>query len=95
VRERFVTLTEKAIDAIKQVAPGEAGVRLFASDAPGDAAAGLHLEVVEEPVRGDEVVDIQGAHVFLDPTAATLVEDKVLDATSQGTRVQFALTDRP
>ena len=91
----MLAMTEKAIDAIRQVAPGQAGVRLFASDAPGDADGALHLEVAEEPARGDEVLDVRGAHVFLDPTAATLVEDKVLDATLHGTRVQFALTDRP
>jgi len=85
----MLALTDSAVDAIKKVAPGEAGLRLFASaDGPEST---LQLEIAEEPTKGDEVLEVQGAQLFLEPSAATMVEDKVLDAVQQGPKVQFAL----
>jgi Fe-S cluster assembly iron-binding protein IscA len=90
----MLAMTDNAIDAIKRVAPGDAGLRLFASDATGGAGNALNLEVTEEPRQEDHVVDVQGAHVFLEPKAATLVKDKVLDAWLEDTKVRFALVDQ-
>jgi iron-sulfur cluster assembly protein len=85
-------MTEDAINAIKELAPGAAGLRIFTS-ALRDAADGqaLQVQVVEEPSPDDQVLDAGGARVFLDPRAATLLDDKVLDATFDGTSVRFAL----
>ena len=88
----MLALTDNAVDAIKKVAPGEAGLRLFASADGTDST--LQLEIAEEPTQGDQVLEVQGAQLFLEPSAATMVEDKVLDATQQGPKVQFALAQQ-
>jgi iron-sulfur cluster assembly protein len=91
----MLTVTETAIDAIKQVAPGDAGLRVYTSELPGAAGQrAFQVEVTEDPAPEDHVLDAQGAHVFLEPEAATLLEDKVLDATVDGTSVRFAIAER-
>jgi iron-sulfur cluster assembly protein len=87
-------MTDEAIDAIKKVAPGESGLRLSATDAAADdREQALHIAVADEPLHGDLVVDVYGVRVFLEPTAAALVDDKVLDATVEGNSVRFALAE--
>jgi iron-sulfur cluster assembly protein len=91
----MLAVTESAIDAIRQLAPGEAGVRVFTSELPGGPGQEtLQVEVAQEPSAEDQVLDVEGAHVFLEPTAATLLEDKVLDATLEGTSVRFAIAEQ-
>jgi iron-sulfur cluster assembly protein len=92
----MLAMTENAIDAIKLVAPGEAGLRIFTAD-PGsdDLDIALGVEVTEQPADGDAVVDVRGAHLFLEPAAATRIDDKVLDASLDGTSVRFAIADQP
>jgi iron-sulfur cluster assembly protein len=91
----MLTMTENAIDAVKRVAPGEAGLRLYTTTLPTESAQeSLHVEVVDEPGAEDHVLDAEGAHVFLEPRAATLLDDKVLDATFDGPSVRFAIGDR-
>jgi iron-sulfur cluster assembly protein len=91
----MLTMTDNAIDAIRQLAPGDAGLRLFTTDLPTESAQeSLQVEVVEEPGPEDHVLDAEGAHVFLEPEAATLLEDKVLDATLDGRSVRFAIEER-
>jgi iron-sulfur cluster assembly protein len=46
------------------------------------------------PGEDDEVIEELGARVFLESTAASLLEDKVLDATVENDRIAFMLTDR-
>ena len=55
---------------------------------------GIRLEVAETAVEGDEVVVEHGAHVFLDPGAALILDNQVLDVTTRGERVSFAITSR-
>jgi iron-sulfur cluster assembly protein len=91
----MLAITENAIDAIKRVAPGDAGLRFFASELSreGDPHA-LEVEVAEEPHPEDRVLDARGAHIFLEPRAAALLDDKVLDAILEGASVRFAVADR-
>jgi len=50
--------------------------------------------VVALPGEDDEVVEEQGARVFLDPAAASLLEDKVLDASLEQNQVAFTIADQ-
>jgi iron-sulfur cluster assembly protein len=54
----------------------------------------LELTMVGSPDEGDEVIEEAGARVFLQPEAASYLEDKVLDATLVGDRVQFSISER-
>jgi Fe-S cluster assembly iron-binding protein IscA len=91
----MLTLTDSAKDAVRdmlaaeQASPGS-GLRI-AADASSNGDATLSLELAQEPVDGDEVVGEGEARVFLDPMAASLLEDKVLDAEIEGNAVEFKL----
>jgi iron-sulfur cluster assembly protein len=42
----------------------------------------------------DEVIEEERARIFLDPEAASLLEDKVLDASVEQNQVAFTLADQ-
>ncbi|MCC6854636.1 MAG: Fe-S cluster assembly protein HesB, partial [Microbacteriaceae bacterium] len=50
------------------------------------------VEVVSAPTAGDQIVETDGARVFLEENAAVVLDNKVLDATvSETGAVTFAL----
>jgi iron-sulfur cluster assembly protein len=73
--------------------PDDSGLRITVEEA-GEGQVGLGLDVVPEPEDGDEVVAELGAQVFLEPDAANLLDDKVLDATLAGDKISFAISER-
>ena len=76
-----LTLTDNAAGAVKDLVsstPELNGVRIAANESQGQAV--FELLGVAEPVEGDEVVEEQGALVFMEPVVAEALEDKVLDA---------------
>jgi Fe-S cluster assembly iron-binding protein IscA len=92
----MLTMTENAVLVIRdlttqQEVPDGAGLRI-ASDL---AAGSLNLSLAESPTQGDQVVDSDGARVFLDPQAAQILDDKALDAAvdAQGA-VQFGFAEQ-
>jgi iron-sulfur cluster assembly protein len=92
-----LTLTDNAVMAIRdlaaqQGAPESGGLRITTD--PGDES--LTLTMAKQPAQGDQVVDNEGARVFLDPDAARMLDDQSLDAgfDPQG-GVQFGFTERP
>ncbi len=96
----LLAITETAATAIKsltasQEQPDEAGVRIAArEDAEVDALDSLKLSVVDGPAEDDQIVDERGAHVFLEPHAASYLDDKLLDAPIDGQQVRFAVSDQ-
>jgi len=88
-------ITDTASTVVKTIAaqtPGteEGGIRISGST-DGDATA-FDLAVAAEPAPGDAVVESDGAKVFLDPAAAQVLDESVLDAqvTDDG-QVRFAV----
>lgn len=72
----------------------EAGLRI-ATAVGEDGGLGLQLSLAEEPGEGDQVVDRQDAHVFLEPRAASLLESTVLDVRDPaGEPLEFLLSAR-
>ncbi|NBE81691.1 HesB/IscA family protein [Micromonospora rubida] len=92
----MLTMTDNAVLVIRDLAAQEdvaqdGGLRIAA-----DADAGsLTIELVPEPAQGDQVVDTEGARIFLDPDAAELLSDTSVDASidDEGV-VQFGFTDK-
>lgn len=90
----MLALTERAVDVIKQVVedsemPEGAGLRIASQLGAGTLGAVL----AAAPESEDEVVEIEGARVFLDPIATPQLEDMVLDAEVQPTGgVKFGVT---
>lgn len=93
----MLAITEEAATAIGGILtarelPEQAGVRLSleTGGADGDEQrAGIRLDVVEAPQSGDQV--LEEAPVFLEPQAAEMLDDKLLDADISGEQVQFAV----
>jgi len=92
-----LTLTDNATSAIRTLtaqpeAPDGAGLRI----ANDPAAGGLTLAVAAAPQDGDQVIDSSGVRVFVEEQAATLLDDKALDAAvDDGGRMQFAVAPQP
>ena len=88
----MLTLTENASTIVKRYTdhpdtPADAGLRITST-----AEAELAVTTADEPVAGDQLVEQDGAKVYLDPTAAQQLDDKVLDAgIDDAGNIQFGL----
>jgi iron-sulfur cluster assembly protein len=92
----MLTVTTDAAEVIRGLMEsGAGGLRI--STGPhslnGQGPA-LHVELAEAPEVEDEVVDVEGAQVFVDPAAAEALDDKVLDAETDGGEVAFAVREQ-
>ena len=47
------------------------------------------------PAEDDEVIEEHGARVFVESEAASLLDDKLLDATVDHDQVAFLILDQP
>ncbi|WP_238159136.1 hypothetical protein [Mycobacterium sp. MFM001] len=72
--------------------PESAGLRIGSS---GDGQGTLQLSAAEQPSEGDQVVEGEGARVFLEPRVADFLDNKTLDVQldEQGT-AHFLLLDQ-
>ena len=93
----MLAISEDAATAIRGIvrAPGVpegAGLRITRevnTDEEGAPRTDLRLSVVAQPEEGDEV--LKEERVFVDPNAADLLDDKLLDADIVGDDVRFSL----
>jgi iron-sulfur cluster assembly protein len=94
-----LTITSNAAEAIEAIltsTPGlsdDSGLRIAPALAD-DGQPALGLAFTETPEQGDQVVDEAGVHVFLDPEAAAILDDKVLDAQVEEGQVGFTVTEQ-
>jgi iron-sulfur cluster assembly protein len=92
-----LAISEDAAAAIRGIVgasgvPEGAGLRItreLTTDAEGEPRTDLRLSVVAAPQEGDEV--LREERVFVDPDAADLLDDKLLDADVVGDDVRFSL----
>ena len=94
----MLTITDTAAEAIRGIVaapelPDGAGLRIATMPGSGDAAA-LEVSVAETPADTDQVVSEAGARVFVEAEAVPLLDDKLLDAQIEGTRVGFTLSEQ-
>jgi iron-sulfur cluster assembly protein len=94
----LLTLNDSAAEAVKYATnaaeglPESGGLRISAQDL-GDST-GLGLAVAPMPGENDQVIEEQGARVFVAAEVAPFLEDKVLDAEQEGASIQFSVTDQ-
>jgi iron-sulfur cluster assembly protein len=94
----LLALTDNAVEAVKNIvsssddASDTSGLRVVAERA--GMQANLPLSVVPLPAEDDEVIEEQGVRVFLEQEAASLLGDKVLDATVEQNQVAFTIADQ-
>jgi iron-sulfur cluster assembly protein len=90
----MLTLTENASTIVKAITEQSssvesAGLR-FSPNVQG--GTGLDVAPVDTPQPGDQVVETDGARVFLEESAAIALEEQVLDAAVDQTgTVQFSI----
>jgi iron-sulfur cluster assembly protein len=92
-----LAISEDAAAAIRGIVgssgvPEGAGLRITRevnSDAEGEPRTDLRLSVVAAPEEGDQVLEAE--RVFVDPDAAELLDNRLLDADVVGDDVQFSL----
>jgi iron-sulfur cluster assembly protein len=94
----MLTLTDSAAEAVKHAVnaaeglPESGGLRISAQDL-GDST-GLGLAVAPVPGENDQVIEEEGARVFVAAEVAPFLDDKVLDAEQQGSSIQFSVTEQ-
>jgi iron-sulfur cluster assembly protein len=94
----MLTITPNAAEAIRAIVantdvPDEGGIRISIARQNG-AQASLELALSPAPLEGDNVLELHGAHVFLDDLAAVALEDKSLDAEMEGGEISFGIVER-
>ena len=93
----MLALTDNAVEAVKTIVSSSddvsetSGLRMVAEQA--GAQMNLRLSVAL-PSEDDEVLEEQGARVFLEPEAASLLDDKVLDASVEQNQIAFTIADQ-
>jgi iron-sulfur cluster assembly protein len=93
----MLTITDSAVTVICGLTsqpdlPAETGLRIVKQ---GEGAPSFQLVLAEGPTAGDQVVEEQGARVFVEAAAAGILEDKVLDAqVSEQGDVAFRISDQ-
>ncbi|MGH3014756.1 MAG: iron-sulfur cluster biosynthesis family protein [Gaiellaceae bacterium] len=94
----MLALTDNAVQAVKHIVASTegssetGGLRMVAEQE--GTQANFALSVVPLPAEDDEVVEEQDARVFLEPQAASLLDDKVLDAVVEENKVSFTIADQ-
>jgi iron-sulfur cluster assembly protein len=94
---RVLTLTPTAAEVVRTLvdqseSPQSGGLRIAASE-DGVEGVELELSLVGEPEATDATVEQAGATVYLDPGAAELLNDKLLDAQVADDHVTFVLRE--
>ncbi|GHE47835.1 hypothetical protein GCM10017673_56990 [Streptosporangium violaceochromogenes] len=93
----MLTLTDTAAQVIRDLSSqvtesADTGVRISTQT---DGTGSLLLSIVNGPESDDKVVETDGARIFLDPTAADMLDDKALDAdVDEGGGVAFLVTEQ-
>jgi len=88
----MLTLTKNATDVVRSLTerPNTTGLRIAGRR---DASKGFAVTTAEAPQASDQVVEQDGATVYLDEEAAMQLDNQVLDAgTDSEGNLQFALS---
>jgi iron-sulfur cluster assembly protein len=92
----MLALTDQAKEVIRgiveEVAP-DGGLRITAAGG-GNGDTALEFDLAPAPAPSDEIVDADGAKVFLDEAAAAVLADKTLDVHSHGDHFHFSLEEQ-
>lgn len=93
----MLTLTPNATNVIKSLtdvpdAPDNAGLRIAPREPAGTTNDELDVSMAREPAGTDEVVENEGARVFVESNAAQMLDQMELDAQiDESGGVQFTL----
>lgn len=85
----MLQIDDEAVEALTQMG----ALRISAEET--DDGVELQIEDASDPKAGDEVVERDGARVFLDPTAAEVLTDQVLGVHAHDDHFHFTFEDQP
>lgn len=60
-----------------------------------DEGVEIQIEEATDPHEGDEIVERDGARVYLDPAAAEVLADQILGVHAHGDHFHFTFDDQP
>jgi len=84
----MLEISEDAVEALTQSGP----LRISAEET--DEGVELQIDEAPAPRDGDEIVERDGARVFLDPAAADVLADQVLGVHAHGDHFHFTFDDQ-
>lgn len=89
----MLTLTDNARHAVQDISaraglPEQGGLRIVESEQQGGS---FELSLVTAPVDGDQVIEAEGARVFVEPTTSVVLADQKLDAAASDEGTGFLL----
>jgi Fe-S cluster assembly iron-binding protein IscA len=85
----MLQIAEEAVEALKQMG----ALRITAEEVDGEVE--ISIEDATEPLEGDQIVERDGAIVYLDPAAAEALADEVLGVHSHDDHFHFSFDDQP
>jgi iron-sulfur cluster assembly protein len=85
----MLILTEAAAEVVKSFTsnpqvPDGAGLRIASSTPDSGDGDSLQVTATTEPAENDQVIEKEGARVYVEQQAALYLDDKVLDAQVDG-----------
>jgi Fe-S cluster assembly iron-binding protein IscA len=94
----MLAVSDSAAQAIgdileQQQAPAGAGLRIGVVSQDGEGAQ-IGLGLVPGPQENDAIVEHNGAQVFVGEEVTEILDDKVLDAQSDGQQIAFTVRDQ-
>ena len=85
----MLQIDEDAIPAFQELG----SIRIAGVEADGEVE--LEIEDATEPVADDQVVEREGVRIFLDPVAATALDDQVIGVHAHDDHFHFTFEDQP
>ncbi|HZQ15854.1 MAG TPA: hypothetical protein VFA82_03685 [Gaiellaceae bacterium] len=84
----MLQIGDEALAVLTEIGP----LRISAEEADGEVE--VRVEDATAPVEGDEVVERDGARVFLDAVAAEVLADQILGVHAHGDHFHFTFDDQ-
>jgi Fe-S cluster assembly iron-binding protein IscA len=84
----MLQIDEGAVEAFRQM--GTIRIRGIASDGEVE----LEIEEADEPLADDQVVERDGVQIFLDPVAASALDDQVIGVDAHDDHFHFTFDDQ-
>jgi Fe-S cluster assembly iron-binding protein IscA len=84
----MLQIDDDAVEALTQIG----ALRITAEET--DEGIELQIDEATDPLEGDEVVERDGARVFLDGPAAEVLSDQILGVEAHGDHFHFTFDDQ-
>jgi Fe-S cluster assembly iron-binding protein IscA len=84
----MLQIADDAVDTLRELGP----IRITAEEADGELE--LSMDDATEPQEGDEVVERDGARVFLDALSSEALADQVLGVHAHGDHFHFTFDEQ-